>query len=165
VGGERADPLRGVGPSGAERYIQESVSFVYADAGDRWITEDDEVDVPSWAGSTLDAERQAARFTAEGGTGVVLRFGLFRGPDSDPAAIGTGGGWFSSVSSDDAGAAVAAALRAPAGIYNVVEDEPVTRDRYPHPADRTKATHPMLARSHRISNRRFKEVTGWAPTA
>jgi nucleoside-diphosphate-sugar epimerase len=151
--------------SGASRLVQESISFLYADGGDRWLTEDDELDVPRWAASTLDAERQAARFTNSGGIGVVLRFGLFRGPDSEPAALGTGRGWFSSVSTDDAASAVVAALRAPAGIYNVVEDDPTTRDRYPHPAVRASVTNPMLARSHRVSNRRFKEVTGWVPTA
>ena len=149
--------------AGSTRFVQESITFLYADGGDRWLAEDDVLDVPTWAASTLDAERQVARFTEHGGTGVVLRFGLFRGPDSEPAALGDGDGWFSSISTDDAASAVAAALNIPAGIYNVVEDEPTARDRYPHAAVRDAVTNPMLARSHRISNRRFKEVSGWAP--
>ena len=40
--------------------------------------------------SALDAERNAARFTEDGGSGVVLRFGMFYSPDSDH--IITGGG-------------------------------------------------------------------------
>lgn len=82
---------------------------------------------------------------------------------------------------DDVGPAVVAALTAPAGVYNVVDDEPLrraewiallaesvgrTRLRQP-PAIATAVGGPplrSLARSHRVSAARFREVTGWRPT-
>ena len=83
---------------------------------------------------------------------------------------------------DDAAAAVVAALRdAPAGIYNVVDDEPLTRGDvagvmalavgrrrlFVPPilvARLITGRHVLpLTRSQRVSNRRFKETTGWAP--
>lgn len=142
--------------------------------------------------SAVDAEASAARFTAAGGVGIVLRFGAFYGPDSahtiaqlraarmglDPLP-GRDDDYLSCISTDDAATAVVAALRAPAGTYNVVGDHPLTRLDY----DRALAAalgvrrvrRPAvvnaiagraarhLARSQRVSNRRFREATGWAP--
>jgi nucleoside-diphosphate-sugar epimerase len=88
--------------------------------------------------------------------------------------------YISSVSHDDAAAAVVAALKARAGAYNVVEDEPVRHEvyagslasllgfrppRFP-PAWATPlfgAPGAMLARSLRVSNRKLRVETGWAP--
>src|SRR5690606_28579651 len=79
-----------------------------------------------------------ARFTAQGGRGIVLRLGRLYGPGrvSGPyleavsahklPLIGRGGNYVSHLHIDDAGTGVAAAFDAPAGTYNVVEDEPVT---------------------------------------
>src|SRR5438132_6178499 len=55
--------------TGATRYVQESITFGYADAGDQWIDEDSPVSVPSYAQSALDAEANAARFTDAGRVG------------------------------------------------------------------------------------------------
>ena len=94
--------------------------------------------------------------------------------------VGAAGAYMSSIHTDDAASAVAASLAAPAGLYNVVDDEPVTRsDYFAALADAFGLKPPKiapaalgklggkrlgpLARSHRISNRRFKEATGWAP--
>jgi len=77
---------------------------------------------------------------------------------------------------------VVASLRAPAGLYNVGDDEPVTRRAYfaalsgalgvrpPFiaPAALAKVGGPMTAavtRSQRVSNRAFVDATGWKPAA
>ena len=96
-----------------------------------WITE-----------SALAAEAEAARFTEHGGVGVALRFGdLLRlrqrphdrddqgGPGRRLRGSGTRRAYWSSVTTDDAASAVVAALRAPAGVYNVADDRPLTPGR------------------------------------
>ena len=83
---------------------------------------------------------------------------------------------------DDAALAVIDALRrAPSGIYDVVDDEPLQRRELASALARTvgrrwllrppsvllrlaAGKHAMfLTRSQRVSNRRFKAETGWAP--
>jgi nucleoside-diphosphate-sugar epimerase len=179
--------------TGASRYIQEAITFIYADAGDRWIDEDAPIRVPHYAGAVLDAEAQARRFAEAGGVGIVLRFGLFYGPDSHhtvdtvrlarrrvAAGFGRRDGYLSSITTDDAAAAVVAALDAPAGTYNVVDDEPMTRDEHFAALARALEVRPprltlaalgklggekseTLARSQRVSNERFKKETAWCP--
>src|SRR5438067_339195 len=68
--------------AGATRYVQESISFAVEDGGDRWIDEEAPLAASAALASILDSEASAARFTASGGVGIVLRFGLFYGPDS-----------------------------------------------------------------------------------
>jgi len=180
---------------GIDRFVKESITFTYPDRGDQWI---DESVTPETTAKllqpTLDGERLVARFGADGGKGVVLRFGLFYGPESRSvdeslrlakvraAPIpGAADGYVSSIHVSDAGAAVVAALDAPPGVYNVVDDEPVTRREY---ADAFAAAFDLprlriapggvvravggsvssaLTASQRVSNRRFRDATGWAP--
>lgn len=172
--------------------IQESFAPLYPDHGDAWIDESMPVAPVSYNESVLDAERSAQRFTEAGGVGVVLRFGGLYGPDEiltemlsmmrrgisplpgDPAAF------LSSLAQDDAATAVVASLGVPAGTYNIVEDEPMRRGEWvrtlataagirvpkPIPAWVTAIGGSMLklmARSERISNRKFREAAGWAP--
>jgi len=141
----------------------------------------------------LDAEQAITKFSARGGTGVVLRFAAFYGPDAmqvESYIAGLRMGWamlpggpdayFSSVSHDDAASAVVAALRAPAGAYNVVDDEPVRRAVFfGSLAESLKLRQPkflpgwttplfgsvgrLMARSLRLSNRKLKTATGWSP--
>lgn len=67
--------------AGAARLVQESIVFSYPDSGDRWIDAESMSPEPSpTVRSALVAEAQAQRFTDAGGTGVVLRFGMFYGP-------------------------------------------------------------------------------------
>lgn len=126
---------------GSNRFVQESVTFVYADGGEEWISEDHAVQASPITASALDAEAEARRFQASGGTAVILRFGSFYGPDSAHTAdalklarrgFGTIPGarhaYVSSIRIDDAAAAVVvAATEAASGTYNVVDDDPVTR--------------------------------------
>src|SRR5690606_2573143 len=97
--------------------------------------------------------------------------------------LGRPGGYISSIHLADAGAAAAAALAVPAGTYNVADDEPVTKRELAAAAGEAVGARPwvhvpgpltplvvrgqpsaaLLARSHRVANRRFREAAGWAP--
>ncbi|MDP9067334.1 MAG: NAD(P)-dependent oxidoreductase [Actinomycetota bacterium] len=177
----------------AGSYIQESLAFMYPDSGDNWIDEDVPVDAPPHARTTLVAERQARRFSAAGGRGVVLRFGQFYAPDATHAeswvAVARRGlspfpgppdAFTPLVHADDVGRAIVAALEVPRGTYNVVDHEPLRQGRLaeilaaalrvqrlrfaPTPLMRAGgAKVQMLMRSQRVSNRRFREAAGWQP--
>jgi len=178
--------------AGAGRFVQESIAFLYKDAGDAWITEDSPIEPTANLASAPAAELNAARVSQAGATGVVLRFAQFYGPDSHTtldtikfAKRRVAGGfgkdtYVSSITTDDAAAAVVAALDTPSGIYNVGDDEPVTRQEYAAVLAAAVGAKPpiipprrmarlaggraaVMARSQRVSNKRFKEATGWAP--
>ncbi|OWY61802.1 hypothetical protein B7486_61840, partial [cyanobacterium TDX16] len=131
--------------AGVPRFVQESVVFQYADGGDRWLDEDAPVERMAVVDSTAASESNVARFTEHGGTGVVLRFGLFYGPNSTHTdstaalvrrglspALGAPGAYQPSLHLDDAASAVVASLDVPSGTYNVTDDEPLTRVGYAH---------------------------------
>jgi nucleoside-diphosphate-sugar epimerase len=142
--------------------------------------------------SVLDAERSANEFTEDGGTGVILRFAALYGPDSTLHEMirvlrkgwsplpGSPSAYFSSLAQDDAAAAVVSALDAPAGTYNIADDEPLRRSDWvgslaaalgavpprPMPSWITALGGPamrFMSRSERISNHKFREATGWTP--
>ena len=179
--------------AGVERVVQESVSMIYPDRGDAWIDEECPPDTFPMAQANLAAEANANRFSTVGGTGVVLRFGWFYGLGATHSEeffalarrhivimMGLPKSYVSSIHVADAGAAVVAALSVPAGIYNVVDDEPVTKRSY---ADALAAAagkrawlripgraalllgnrSTSLTRSLRISNTHFREASGWKP--
>jgi nucleoside-diphosphate-sugar epimerase len=185
--------VAGAEAAGAARYIQESVSFFYADGGAEWLDEAAVFEPPAFAEAVLAAEAQAGRFTASGGVGVVLRFGWFYGNGASHTASqlkmarrglspfpGAQHGYQTFVHLDDAAAAVVAAFDVPAGVYNVTEDEPATRRELaatlgaalgrragralPGAARLGGEKTAYLSRSTRVSNRRFREASGWAPT-
>lgn len=179
--------------AGAGRLIQESVAMLYADHGADWITEDAPVDHYPAAVGNHAAEASAHRFTTAGGTGVVLRFGLFYGPGAAHAEqmlvlarhhlapeFGLPQSYLSSIHLADAAAAVTKALHAPAGTFNIVDDQPLTSRDYAAAVSRAAAATPWLrapgraalllgdrltslTRSLRVSNARFRAATGWAP--
>jgi len=179
---------------GVQRFVQESFAPVYPDCGDRWIEEDMPIKPVAYNQSILDAERSVARFADSGRTGVILRFASFYGPDSRflVEAIreveqhgraflpGARDAYVSSVSHDDAATAAAAALEVPPGVYNVVDDEPVTRREYFDSLAKALGVPPLkllpwwaryvlgslgelLSRSQRISNRKLKAASAWSP--
>lgn len=179
--------------AGVRRYVQESVAFLYVDGGDAWIDEDHPVDdIPLLQGNHV-AEANAHRVADAGGAGVVLRFGWFNGPGATHSEqfldlarrhvavqMGRPGSYTSSINTLDAGSAVVAALAAPAGTYNVVDDEPLTNRAFGDALGAAVGTRPWLrlpgraallsgeksspvTRSVRASNARFREATGWAP--
>lgn len=179
--------------TGATRYVQESICFPYRDKGDAWVTEDDPLDHDGVFAGAARAEAEAARFTEAGGTGVVLRFAQFHGPGSHHVDafngiarkhinpfIGPPDAYMSSIHADDAGTAVAAALTVPAGVYNVADDEPLTRAeagvavaealgvKPPHTVPKVvQAASPRsaksLMKSLRISNAKLKAASDWRP--
>ncbi|MFB9838281.1 NAD-dependent epimerase/dehydratase family protein [Actinoallomurus acaciae] len=178
--------------AGAGRFVQESIAFIYPDRGHAWIGEDVPLDPPPLGRANEAAEAQARRFTEDGGTGVVLRFGQFYAWDSThtrymrrmarlrlPALPGPRFAYASSIAADDAAAAVVAALDAPAGTWNVTDDRPLTRGEFHRALAETLGVRPPLTtgslplglsgnlrfylRSQRVSNRRFKQATGWSP--
>jgi nucleoside-diphosphate-sugar epimerase len=169
--------------AGVRRLVQESIAFVYADGGDAWLDEDAPVAGGGVTTSALTAERNARELF--GGEVVVLRFGLFMGPDSGSTlgaleaarrgasvAVGHPGAYRPTVWLDDAAAAIVAALRAPAGTYNVADTDPSTNAEIDAALasavgiDGLRPAAPQEgppARSQRVSSRRLREASGWAP--
>lgn len=179
--------------AGAKRYVQESIAFMYPDSGSEWIDESvPQIDTPFTA-AVVAAERSARRFTEAGGAGVVLRFGQFYAAEAaHTEALMKGARWglmilpgapdayAVEINADDAASAVVAAMDAPAGVYNVVDDEPITRAEVaavlaiavgrkrlrtlPGFVQRMAAKKaPNMVTSQRVSNRAFKAATGWVP--
>jgi nucleoside-diphosphate-sugar epimerase len=144
--------------------------------------------------SVLDAEASGRRFSGNGRAGIVLRFGAFYGPDAFQTrelvkavrkgwapAPGPPDAYISSVSHDDAATAAASSLELPAGIYNVVDDEPVTHRQYVDSLAATLGVPPpklppawvtallgplgtLAERSLRISNRKIRSASSWTPS-
>jgi len=179
--------------AGVGRVVQESITFTYPDRGTEWIDESVAIAPPPLGEAIPVAEGNNARFTSEGGIGVVLRFGLFYGPGSDhtlqflraakrhiaPVA-GPGSNYQSSIHLHDAGTAVVAALGVPAGVYNVTDDEPLTKKAYAKALGAAVCKRPwitlpgrlvkisgkqaeIMSRSQRVSNAAFKAATDWRP--
>lgn len=121
--------------AGVRRVVQESASFVYADAGDAWITEREPIDITPATEPVAVGESHVQEFGAAhpstGRTGVLLRFGSVVGDDPQtrfwlkaaatgrPVGIGRPDQWSHLIHTDDLGSAVLAALHAPNGVYNV----------------------------------------------
>lgn len=175
------------------RFIQESFAPVYPDSADRWIDETSAISPVRYNRTVADAEAAVNRFSQRGGVGVVLRFGGFYGADAFQTVEmikwirrgwaplpGPAGAYISSVSHDDAATATAAAVALPAGVYNVVDDEPVTHRTFVESlAAALRVASPrfppvwfaslfgslgkLMARSVRISNRKLRSASGWAP--
>jgi UDP-glucose 4-epimerase len=169
--------------AGVKRLVQESIAFVYADGGDGWLAEDAPVAGGGVTTTALTAEGNA-RELFEGDT-VVLRFGLFLGPDSGSTlaalkaaragtsiAPGPPGAYRPTLWLDDAAAAIAAALRVPAGTYNVADADPATNAEIDAALAAAVGVQALRrgtpqdgpqARSQRVSSRRLREASGWAP--
>jgi len=143
--------------------------------------------------SAVEAEAMLAAFAERGGESVTLRFGRVYGPGraSDGFVeavcarqmpiIGNGKNFVSSVHVGDAGGAIADAVEVVPGTYNIVDDEPMTQRELMATAAEALAAPPprripyAIARvaagkaarvmdvSQRVSNRRFREATDWAP--
>ncbi|HEY6224257.1 MAG TPA: NAD(P)-dependent oxidoreductase [Gemmatimonadales bacterium] len=188
-----ANLAAGVLAGRAERLIQESFAPIYEPARDHWIDEQSPVRPASYNRTVLDAETAVSRVSAAGKVGIVLRFAYFYGPDSDfsqdavamvrrgrAPMLGDPDGYFSSVEHDDAARAVVAALDLPAGVYNVSDDEPVTRRIFVDAIALALGVPPprffprwvptvagpvaeTLSRSQRISNRKLRATSRWVP--
>jgi nucleoside-diphosphate-sugar epimerase len=183
--------------TGVRRMVKESVTFVYADGSDAWLDENAPLIAKlGMIAPTIDGEKIALELADGDAAAIVLRFGLFyggagnRGTDEmvklarsrRSLMAGKPGAYMSSIHADDAAGAVVAALDAPTGIYNVADDEPLTRraalDTFAA-AFGTKKLHltptwairlvagsatEALTASQRVSNRKLRTATGWSPT-
>lgn len=182
---------------GIHTLIYPSYAFVYPDSDDRWI--DASTTAPQSTPtlqSTLDAEAAVAQFAGEDRRGISLRMGSLYGPESPAsheqldyarkgiaALPGHSDAYLPQISVQDGALALVAALTQPipSGIYDVADDEPLTRGEVfaamaqavgrkhlwqpPALLMRVMAgvVYGMMSRSLRVSNHRFKEVSGWQP--
>jgi nucleoside-diphosphate-sugar epimerase len=178
--------------AGVRRLVQASVSVVYAEAGDDWVTETAPIEITAATEPVSVAESHVQDYSCDSRTGVILRFGRIVGDDpmtryllraashGRPVGLGRPEGWIHLVHTDDLGPAVLAALRAPRGTYNVGA-EPVRRADLvagyaAHVgADRATFLGPLLrrlagprteplTRSLRVCSEHFSAQTGWGPT-
>jgi nucleoside-diphosphate-sugar epimerase len=183
--------VAGARGSSVQTFIQESFAPVYPDCGERWIDETIPITPARYNESIQDAEHNALGFSDGGRRGIVLRFGAFYGADARHCmdlihAVrkgwaplpGSPGAFISSVTHEDAARAVVGAFDLPAGIYNITDDEPVSRrdyagalaaalgvpaPKFPPPGFKylLGSAGRLLARSQRISNGKFKQATGF----
>ena len=117
--------------AGVRRVVQHSFSFLYADQGDDWVTEESPLCVTTATEPASVGELVVQDYASSCRTGVVLRMGSVVGDSSftrrslraaargRPIGTGSADGWAHVIHSDDVGPAVAAALDVPSGVYNV----------------------------------------------
>jgi nucleoside-diphosphate-sugar epimerase len=179
---------------GVARVVQESFAGIYPDGGDAWLDETVPPRPVAYNRSVMDAESSARRVASAGRVAVVLRFALLYGGAEDAFTrdvlrlaqrgwlpfLGARDGYCSMVTHDDAADAVVAALHAPSGTYNVVDDEPLTRRALADALGEIVGVAPpripprwlaslggsmgeMVAQSLRISNRALRDATAWRP--
>ena len=187
---------------GTHRIVAQSVAFLYAPEGGP--TKDEAArpwtDAPAPFDGTVAALLELERTVTEAPQidGVILRYGALYGPgtwyarDGDIAEqvrrrrfplIGAGGGLISWLHVEDAAAAtVSAAQDGPAGVYNVVDDQPVAyREWLPTYARLLGAPPPrrlpawlarllagplavsLMTEQRGASNRAATEALGWRP--
>jgi nucleoside-diphosphate-sugar epimerase len=187
--------------TGVRTVVYPSFALIYADHRDKWIdAATTPVDPVATVVSTIAAERAIARFAASAAPGehrgVSLRLGGLYGPGLPSteqqlalakrgiaALFGPGSAYTPMLWIDDAATTLIWALeRAPSGVYDVVDDEPLPRREIvgARAADVGRKrlwlpprwlAGPMIGpaagaftRSMRVSNRRFEEATGWRPS-
>ncbi len=181
--------------------IYPSFDFLYPSSGSAWLdAQTSRIDPAPTLVSTVDAEEAVARFSANNKDkthrGISLRMGMFYGPES-PAAWemlnyarkgigvlpGARSGYLPMIWLQDAVRAIFIALAesVPAGVYDIVDDEPMTRadvfTAMAHAVGRKRlmalpdfmmrlmmgVKFADMSRSLRISNRLFKAVSTWQP--
>jgi nucleoside-diphosphate-sugar epimerase len=180
--------------AGVPRFLKESITIVYADGGPEWLDERSPVAAAGLMAPTLEGERIALEL-GDVATVVVLRFGLFYGGVDNRGtaealrlarwhlSMVAGKSWAftTAVHADDAATGVVSSLAAPTGIYNVCDDEPLTRGRAIDAFAKAFGTGRLfrtpnwmmrlvggapgaaLTASQRVSNRKLTALTGWTP--
>jgi nucleoside-diphosphate-sugar epimerase len=127
--------------AGAERFVAQSIAFIYEPDGD-WVKSEDDPTYsrpPKGFTETTAAVQELERLVLDAG-GTVLRYGLFYGPGTTYASdgavaglvrarrfpiVGSGDARLSFIHVEDAARATVAALEAARpGVFNVVDDEP-----------------------------------------
>ena len=178
---------------GAQRFVQESITFPYLDGGEGWIDEESPRPSNEITASVDSAEDAALRFDDAGRVGVVLRFAQFYAPDAAHTKafalsfrfrlnplVGEPDAYISFIGMPAAARSVVAALDLPGGVYNVADADPPTRReaadtvasalgrRSPlnPPMSLVKRVNPsaeILARSQRVSTDKLRSSSDWAP--
>jgi nucleoside-diphosphate-sugar epimerase len=166
--------------------VQEGISFVYAEGGDRLLTEDAPLRPRGVTASSVVAHANVAAL--EDRTVVRLRIGTLVGPDvmtsallaaarrGAPLIMGSRSDWTTAIHPSDAAAAAVAALGAPSGVYNVGAPAVVkgtlgaamaaaagVRKARAVPkwlVSRLAMAEPM-GRSQRVDSGKLMEATGW----
>ena len=137
--------------AGVRRIVAQSYAHVYAPVGGWVKSEKDPLnlapDVPAARRRNVEAIQALERAVLEtpGIEGVALRYGTIYGPGTAYAndgsiahlvrirhfpIVGDGHGMTSFVHVDDAAAATVLAVGGPAGVYNIVDDEPAPRSEW-----------------------------------
>ncbi len=186
--------------TGVKRYLQQSSGFFLTTDGSL-ADESSPLDMDASPGVAASArtyrELEARLFRSDAIEGVALRYGFFYGPKTwyhpggsaaemvmrqQVPVIGDGGGVSSFVHIQDAATATVAALKAPGGVYNVVDDDPSPQSVWvpafakflgaPAPPHLSEAEAKSVAgddavyyatRLHGASNAKAKRVLGWQP--
>jgi nucleoside-diphosphate-sugar epimerase len=189
--------------AGVRRFVAQSYTgWPNVREGGPVKTEDDPLDPhpPKAMTETLEAIRRLESMVAgaTGLVGIVLRYGAFYGPGTSVAIggdivemlrgrkfplIGNGAGVWSFIHIDDAAEATRVAIQqGPAGIYNIVDDEPVAAAVWLPELSRSVGAKPpfhvpvwlgrlaagevgvsMMTRVRGSSNAKAKRVLGWRP--
>jgi nucleoside-diphosphate-sugar epimerase len=180
--------------AGTRVLVLQSYFAVQPPAGDAWIEGVDDAAPRWSDIGVMDSMRAAEEalggLAGSPCAGVVLRFGSIyserseqlqaqiAGLTSGEAAIpGDGRNYWPFVASADAGDAIVAALSLDGGTFNVADDDPVTLERFyteaaaalgvevpGHWEDVSGPMADVLLGSWRVSNRPFREATGWRPS-
>jgi nucleoside-diphosphate-sugar epimerase len=166
--------------------VQEGISFVYADGGDRELDEEAPLRPRGVTASSVVAHANVAALTDR--TVVRLRIGTLVGADAMtlallasarrglPLIMGSRTDWTTAIHPSDAAAAAVAALEAPSGVYNVGAP-PVTKAELGAAmagaagvrkaravpkwlVSRLPMAEPM-GRSQRVVSGKLTEATGW----
>jgi nucleoside-diphosphate-sugar epimerase len=178
--------------AGVRRVVQESLSILYADQGDRWITEQSPLDITRMTEPAAVGESIVQDYTCGSRAGVVLRFATIVGDDRQTrywlratasrrrVGVGHPADWAHVIHTDDLGGAVLAALHAPTGVYNVGADPVRRHDLLQGYADAARVEIGAFmgawgrwinrerlepqCRSLRVSSDHFASQTGWRAT-
>ncbi|MDX8033533.1 NAD-dependent epimerase/dehydratase family protein [Lentzea sp. BCCO 10_0856] len=150
--------------AGVGRIVQEGISFVYADGGDRELDEDAPLKPVEHIASSVQAQQNVLAHPG----GVFLRIGMLIGGAAQSPPVLVGDGWMSVVHPGDAAAAAVAVLDAPAGVYNV--GSPVLKrdmgiTRLPRFLGGFNALFEVFGRSQRVVSTKLTGATGWKPRA
>jgi nucleoside-diphosphate-sugar epimerase len=174
------------------RLILRSSTSLYADHKRNWVTESGVIGLAGATRRMASAERLAVGYARRGGDSVVLRMAHPYGPGDawtgevlrlaskgwQPFA-GPDDAYFPLVHVNDAARAVACALAAPEGVYNVAEPRPATNGElnqalagmagrgrlHPLWPSIRRADRDLAMRSRRVDASLLGEATGWQATA
>lgn len=188
--------------AGARRFIAQSISSYYAPTSTMPATEDELLykNAPAAFASIIHAidNLEHTVLNTPGIDGIILRYGYFYGPGTAYAVdgtfaedvrhrrvpiIGDGGGVLSFIHVEDAAAATVLALNhGKAGIYNIVDDNPISIHEWlPSYADMLDAPRPLhlpkfvgrlgaghfgvyfMTEQRGASNKKAEQELGWRP--